>query len=91
MRSIESGGGGGTGWDLSCSRAYMVRELEEPRATPEEETGFSALYIYGLEDTVLDGRKGGVCDMRQAAKSRRHTSSIDSSVQARDVRLPQED
>lgn len=32
MRSIESGGGGGgTGWALSCSRAYMVRDVEEPR------------------------------------------------------------
>lgn len=31
MRSIESGGGGGgTGWALSCSRAYMVRDGEEP-------------------------------------------------------------
>lgn len=33
MRSIErGGGGGGTGWALSCSTAYMVRAGDEPRA-----------------------------------------------------------
>lgn len=46
MRSIESGGGGGTGWALSCSTAYMVHREEEPRTTPEKDGAVRFIYVF---------------------------------------------
>lgn len=63
MRSIESGGGGGgTGWALSCSTAYMVRDGEEPRTTLARET--TALAFIDLTSPSASSEAGGdvACD-----------------------------
>lgn len=51
MRSIERGGGGcGSGWALSCSKAYMVRDGEEPGARFATKLTERSFYRYDLSD-----------------------------------------
>lgn len=53
MRSMErGGGGGGTGWALSCSTAYMVRAGNEPRARLTNEKTGPFIYV-SLEERIM--------------------------------------
>ena len=69
MRSIErGGGGGGTGWALSCSTAYMVRAENEARTTLAIETMGSYIICAGGPFQVFRGGEVVTCDPAESTR-----------------------